>query len=188
MREEHCACVGDRHAIEHERAVLHVHRPSGSLRTRRPVIARPSPLYAAPPPAARRRKARASVHMCACAVRGCKRELLRASVCLGACMSLSMWKCVHACVCVCFSRKAHRPGVRDRATTSKRDGPPQQEHCAAFMLHMALACLRTAHGTGPPSYSKRHWSPAVREPEGSHTCTLMSEIATPSSTSVPLDT
>ena len=29
-----CARVGDRHAVEHERALLHVHRPSGSLHTR----------------------------------------------------------------------------------------------------------------------------------------------------------
>ena len=86
-----------------------------------------------------------------------------------------------ACVRVCVRQgRAHRLRARDRAVPSERDGAIAHGDCASVPLHTAPVRRRPAARTQPRA------RPA-RAAEGRRTVALVSEIATPSNTSSPLN-
>jgi hypothetical protein len=97
--------------------------------------------------------ARMRACLCVCVRASFAVERLRECAWVYGCLCLK-WDSVHECMCTCVSRKANRRGAHDRAAPSKGDGPSEQGHCTAFMLHAALV------RRGPPCASPRGRAPA----------------------------
>jgi hypothetical protein len=76
--------------------------------------------------------------------------------------------------------RAHRPRARDRAVPAERDGAFEHVKCATLSLRTAPVRRR------PAARSQPRGRPA-RAAEGRRAVALVSEIATPSNTSSPLN-